>query len=46
MAGPGPMRGPGRGRDFSVKEKPKNLKGTLKKITKYIGYSKKLFISS
>ena len=46
MAGPGPMRGPGRGRDFSVKEKPKDLKATLKKITKYIGYSKKLFFSS
>ena len=42
----GPMRGPGRGRDFSPKEKPKNLKETLKKLTKYIGYSKKLFISS
>ena len=44
----GPMGGPGRGRgrDFKEKEKPKDLKGTLKKLTKYIGYSKKLFISS
>ena len=39
-------RGPGgRGRDFSMKQKPKDLKATLKKLTRYIGYNKKLFIS-
>ena len=47
MAGPMGGRGPGgRGRDFSVKEKPKNIKETVKKLTRYIGYNKKLFISS
>ena len=45
MAGPMMGRGPGgRGRDFSMKEKPKDLKNTLKKLTRYIGYNKKLFI--
>ena len=46
MAGPMMGRGPGgRGRDFSMKQKPKDLKATLKKLTRYIGYNKKLFIS-
>ena len=47
----GPMRGPGhggpgRGHNFKEKEKPKDLKATIKKLGRYIGYSKKLFISS
>ena len=47
----GPMRapgtgGPGRGHNFREKEKPKDLKATLKKLSRYIGYNKKLFISS
>ena len=45
----GPMRmgpGPGRGHNFKEKEKPKDLKATLKKLSRYIGYNKKLFISS
>ena len=45
MAGPMMGRGPGgRGRDFSMKQKPKDLKATLKKLTRYIGYNKNLFI--
>lgn len=46
MAGPMGGRGPGRGRDFKEKEKPKDIKATMKKLLRYIGYSKKLFISS
>ena len=47
MAGPMMGRGHGgRGRDFSIKQKPKNLKETMKKLFKYIGYNKFLFISS
>ena len=46
MAGPMGGRGPGRGRDFKEKEKPKDIKATIKKLMKYIGYNKKLFISS
>ena len=43
----GPMgRGPGRGRDFSEKQKPKDIKATIKKLSRYISYNKKLFISS
>ena len=41
----GPMgRGPGRGRDFSEKQKPKDIKATIKKLSRYISYNKKLFI--
>ena len=46
MAGPMGGRGPGRGRDFKEKEKPKDIKSTMKKLMRYIGYSKNLFISS
>ena len=46
MAGPMGGRGHGRGRDFKEKEKPKDIKATMKKLLRYIGYSKKLFISS
>ena len=43
----GPMgRGPGRGRDFSEKQKPKDIKATIKKLSRYISYNKELFISS
>ena len=35
MAGPMMGRGPGgRGRDFSMKQKPKDLKAPLKKLTR------------
>ena len=43
----GPGRGPGRGpggRNLFV-EKPKDFKGTIKKLFKYIKYKKGLFIS-
>lgn len=33
------------GRFGGLKEKPKNMKGTLKRLVKYVAYSKKLFIS-
>lgn len=46
MAGPMGGRGPGRGRDFKEKEKPKDIKATMKKLLRYVGYNKKLFISS
>ena len=46
MAGQMGGRGPGRGRDFSEKQKPKDIKATIKKLSRYISYNKKLFISS
>ena len=47
MAGPMMGRGPGRGHhNFKEKEKPKDIKATMTKLGRYIGYSKKLFISS
>ena len=41
----GPGRGPGRGPRNLFVEKPKDLKGTLKKLMVYIKYKKGLFIS-
>ena len=41
----GPMGGPGRGPRNVFVEKPKNFKGTFKKLIKYINYRKGLFIS-
>ena len=47
MAGPMMGRGPGgRGRDFSIKQKPKDLKATLNKLIRYISFNKNLFIIS
>ena len=47
MAGPMMGRGPGRGHhNFKEKEKPKDIKATMTKLGRYIGYSKKLFIAS
>ena len=48
MAGPMMGRGPGggRGRDFSIKQKPKDLKATLSKLIRYISFNKNLFILS
>ncbi len=43
MVGPG--GGPGRGPRNVFVEKPKNFKGTLKKLLKYINYKRNLFIS-
>ena len=41
-----PMGPPGRGpRGARPIEKPKNLKNTIKKVSKYIGYHKSLFIT-
>ncbi len=36
----------GRHHDFKEKQKPKDIKTTIKKLMRYIGYQKKLFISS
>lgn len=41
----GPMGGPGRGPRNVFVEKPKDFKGTFKKLVKYINYKKGLFIS-
>ena len=41
----GPGRGPGRGPRNLFVEKPKDFKGTLKKLLVYINYKKVLFIS-
>ena len=43
--GGGPMGGPGRGPRNVFVEKPKNFKGTFKKLMKYINYRKGLFIA-
>mgnify|MGYP003317635683 CR=1 FL=1 len=40
-----PQGGPGRGPRNLFVEKPKDLKGTFKKLFKYINYIKGLFIS-
>jgi len=40
--GPGPGRGPHRG---LIHEKPKDMKGTLKRLVSYIGASRKLFFA-